>query len=182
MRTTECSDDCVSGNVKTNDKLSDLNVMYLNTRSVKSVNKKRNKLVQFANLVVESKCDVYALTETWLTNDIHDSEMFPNGYCVYRKDREETCVTDRAGGLLLAVTKELQSRRRHDLEPNDEILVCEIKHSKHKKIAVVLCYRPPSGDMNTFTGHTHDVLCAVFLRNMSNFYWGTSICLKESGR
>lgn len=167
-----CSDDVISGNVNTHGGVSGLNVMYLNTRSVKSVNRKRNKLVQFANLVVESKCDVYALTETWLTNDIHDSELFPNGYCVYRKDREDTCVTDRAGGLLLAVAKQLESRRRHDLEPNDEILVCEIKPSKHKSIAFVLCYRPPSSDMNMFTGHTHDVLCTVFKEYEQVFLMG----------
>ena len=32
--------------------------------------------------------DVCAITETWLSNDIGDSEFLPNGYQIVRKDRD----------------------------------------------------------------------------------------------
>ncbi|KAI8478187.1 hypothetical protein Bbelb_440810 [Branchiostoma belcheri] len=95
--------------------------------------------------------DILAITETWLNDDVRDQEVIPPGYATYRKDRHHTHAGRAGGGILLAVSSNVRSRRRPDLEPKDEILVCEVQPPGLGKLATVLCYRPPSGDLSTFT-------------------------------
>lgn len=45
--------------------------------------------------------DVFALTETWLNNNIHTGELFNSKYTCYRRDRQDG--RDRGGGVLLAI-------------------------------------------------------------------------------
>ncbi|ELU15038.1 hypothetical protein CAPTEDRAFT_192129 [Capitella teleta] len=56
----------------------------------------------------------------------------------------------RGGGLLLAFDAELPSQRRADLEPPCEIMVCVFTPPGSSKIAVILCYRPPSSHRAAF--------------------------------
>jgi len=46
-------------------------MFYANPRSIV------NKLKQFQTLVYSKSFDIIALTETWLTNSIYDSETYP---------------------------------------------------------------------------------------------------------
>ncbi|KAI8516278.1 hypothetical protein Bbelb_048590 [Branchiostoma belcheri] len=124
--------------------LDSLRTIYLNARSVKAVNKHRNKLVQLESLIHLNSPDILAITETWLTSDIHDQEVIPPNYVTYRKDRQH--VHDNKVG---------------DLEPRDEILVCEIHPPSLGKLALVLCYRPPSADLEPFTDNMATVLTNI---------------------
>ncbi len=127
------------------------NVLYLNARSLKSVKGKRNKLVQLQNMIATDDIHMVVATETWLNSKVNDMEIFPSNYVVHRKDREETVTNKRGGGVLLAVTNGFASQRRCDLEPKDEILVCEITTPNSPKLMVIVCYRPPSGVSKTFS-------------------------------
>ena len=62
-----------------------------------------------------------------------DSELFPEHYIIYRKDREHTVQHERGGGILMAFKKEIILRRRADLEPDCEIMVCDMQVSNVKK-------------------------------------------------
>ena len=42
--------------------------------------------------------NIFAITETWLTNYIYNNEILPSNFAIYRNDRES-----RGGGVLLAV-------------------------------------------------------------------------------
>ncbi|XP_066270906.1 uncharacterized protein [Branchiostoma lanceolatum] len=135
-----------------------LRVIYLNARSVKAVNYQRNKLVQLENLIHLNSPDILAITETWLNSDVRDQEVIPSDFATYRKDRQNTHANKTGGGVLLAVRTSVYSTRRVDLEPQDEIMVCEIKHPTFNKLAIVLCYRPPSGDLASFTANLSSVM------------------------
>ena len=52
-----------------------------NTRSVK------NKLSFIQSLVYSKSFHLLCITETWLSSDIADNEILPQGYTIYRRDR-----------------------------------------------------------------------------------------------
>ena len=107
-------------------------VLYLNARSVKSVSKNRNKLHQLKNAVTLGKFDIVAITETWL-----DSELMHPNYSVYRRDRHDILSAKIGGG----VNNNISSFRRHNLEPQEEIVVCEVKPNNQSKILFILAYK-----------------------------------------
>jgi hypothetical protein len=115
----------------------------LNTRSVKSVNYERNKLVELQALVTIKNAKIVCLTETWLNADINDSEILPTDqFNIYRRDRDGT-----GGGVLAAIHSSIVSKPRPDLAPASsqhiEILVIEINMSRQRKMALVTVYNPP---------------------------------------
>lgn len=120
--------------------------VYINARSVKSVSNRCHKPVQLQCLFELEKPDIVAITETWLTSSIKDTEIIPSNFAVHRKDREASLPGKTGGGVLLAVRNSYASSRRSDLEPVDEILVCDVKENDAKKFAVILIYRPPDGN------------------------------------
>ena len=70
---------------------------------------KRVNLVFFTTFTVYSEdYDVVAVTETWLNDNILDSEILSHGYSIYRHDRDSS---KRGGGVLLAVKQSIESIR-----------------------------------------------------------------------
>ncbi|MCG8034728.1 MAG: hypothetical protein JAZ03_21505, partial [Candidatus Thiodiazotropha taylori] len=74
-----------------------LTVLNINCRSIK------NKIPELHQVIDQTKPDIIACTETWLTPEISSSEIFPDslGYTVIRNDRK----SGKGGGVLLAVSK-----------------------------------------------------------------------------
>lgn len=140
---------------------SEAKCVFLNARSIKTVNREHNKLVALHNLVTSFDTHIIAITETWLTTNVLDAELLPGRFQVYRKDRCETCPSKRGGGLLLGIDHKHPSKRRDDLEGDGEILVCELTCRSRTKIALVLCYRPPSSDRNAFNNSLEQTLDMV---------------------
>lgn len=138
-----------------------LGVLYLNARSVKSVNRHQNKPVQLQNILALEKFNCVAVTETWLNANVQDTEIFPGNYNVHRKDRGCVSGNELGGGVLLAVNNELHSVRRAEHEPVDEILVCEVRPEKGAKVFMVVCYRPPSGDTVEFVNNVKSTVSKV---------------------
>ena len=137
------------------------NLIYLNARSLKSVTSNVNKIRDFNAPIELSDSDIFGITETWFNSNILDSELFSDQYTVYRKDGEETVQNKRGGGILMASKKDIISRRRADLEPDCEIMVCDLQASNAEKTALVLCYRPPSFDNEFFCTAMNNTLQAV---------------------
>ena len=91
------------------------------------MSKKINKLHQLKDAVTLDKFDIVAITETWLDSMVNDSELKHPNYSVYRHD----ILSDKiGGGVALCVNNNISSCRRHDLEPQEEIVVCETEQSK----------------------------------------------------
>ena len=105
---------CVRNNEQNTTRLTDpskskqnneTNIMYLNARSLKSVTTNVNKVRDFSAFIELSQSDIYGITETWLNSNILDSELFPEHYIVYHKDREHTVQHKRGGGILMVFKK-----------------------------------------------------------------------------
>jgi hypothetical protein len=79
-----------------------LTAIIVNTQSIKS------KTEMIWEVIDTRKPEIVVVSETWLNNNIHNSEVLPTHYEVYRKDRKDGC-----GGVLIAVNNTLISQ---DLE------------------------------------------------------------------
>lgn len=78
------------------------NIYYQNVRGLRT---KTNNL--FHNVCLNSY-DIIVFTETWLVDDIYDSELFDGRYLVWRRDRDYSRTAQkRGGGVLIAVKREL---------------------------------------------------------------------------
>ncbi|KAH9631973.1 hypothetical protein HF086_000310 [Spodoptera exigua] len=78
-------------------------------QNVRGLNTKLNFLRQ--NLLMIN-CDAIAVTETFLTNSVLDSELTSNGWSVLRRDR----VTGAGGGVMLVARPGVKVTRCCDLE------------------------------------------------------------------
>ena len=58
-----------------------LNILYLNARSILL------KLDELCILCVVNSYDIVYVVESWLSNDIVNTELFIPGYTIFRKDR-----------------------------------------------------------------------------------------------
>ncbi|KAG5863042.1 hypothetical protein JTB14_020704 [Gonioctena quinquepunctata] len=77
-----------------------LNVYYQNTRGL------RTKTETFYTNILSEDYDIIAVTESWLTNGICNSELVDDRYTVVRKDRE--AISMRGGGVFVAIKKDLK--------------------------------------------------------------------------
>lgn len=86
--------------------------------------------------------DIIAVTETHLDDSIRSSELFPQKYRVFRRDRNRT-----GGGVLVAVSENIICNERDILEGNNaELLMIDINYLRDKSFAFGVFYRPPSSD------------------------------------
>jgi hypothetical protein len=133
--------------------------LFLNVRSIKTLNQKTNELLNYKYLVENEKPGILGFNETWLDSTIVDEELLINGYDIFRKDRGS-----RGGGLLLLIKSDLKGKRRSDLEldatTDNEIIVCSVILPDNSKLAVILFYRPPSSGM-TFNDNFYKILTNV---------------------
>lgn len=95
----------------------------------------------------DSDSDIVVLTETWLSPDVRDDELFPRhlDFSVFRCDRTQ----QRGGGVLIAIKKHISYFVVivcHDLK-----LVCVCICSAYSKLVLIACYRPPNSDGNFTT-------------------------------
>ena len=116
--------------------------------------------------------------------------MHPN-YSVYRRDRHDILSDKINGGVALCVNNNKSSCRRHDLEPQEEIVVCEVNPNKQSKILFILAYKPPNGDVSQFICNVFPLLkaatsnfknvCLLGDFNMRNIDWYSYSSKSESG-
>lgn len=91
--------------------------------------------------------DIFALTETWLSDSVNDAEIFDDRYMIFRKDRPT-----RGGGVLLAVRADrvLSATRiqRFDTRSDGEFIWVELSvdagSGPAKRILFCVVYLPPS--------------------------------------
>ncbi|CAC5402224.1 unnamed protein product [Mytilus coruscus] len=95
----------------TRNKRSDLplRIIVVNCQSI------RNKKCDIDNLIETTKPDVMIGNESWLHKDIDSTEVFPQGYIVYRKDRK----TDAHGGVFILISDKYLSSEPPDLKSDD---------------------------------------------------------------
>jgi len=105
-----------------------------NCQSVKS------KKDSFTHLLSTTNPDFFIGTESWLTEDINNNEIFPPGYSVHRKDR-----SDGYGGVFFGC-RNAYSCTRIDISNSSEIVSCKIDLEEGNLI-VIAVYRPPNNNL-----------------------------------
>ena len=121
--------------------------LVINARSLKSLHVTDDKQVcnlsRFQQLVYSESADMVWVTETWLTKDIHNTEILPTGYSIYRKDRK----TRNGGGVLLAIKSDSFNSSRELVNSSDlEVTSVEIITHSKLKLLICCCYRPPNAE------------------------------------
>lgn len=120
---------------------SKFNIYYQNFRGMRS----KLREIHLASLV--SQYDVIVATETWLNDNINDSELFNTSYKIYRRDRSSTSLGGKeGGGVLIAVSKMIQSSRLIKWETNCEDLWISLKTHTNKEartLNICVVYLPP---------------------------------------
>ena len=126
-----------------------LGFIHLNIRSLCN----QFKLDQLKIFISQTDPDILVITETWLKDCIHDSEVSIDGYNLYRTDR----VGRKGGGVAvyikscLSVTVLKTVSSPHSFE----LIALKINLSVHNFINVVGLYRPPSAIPNAMSDITH---------------------------
>ena len=108
------------------------------------------KTVDFENLMNSVKPDVVVGTESWLNSKIKNSEVFPKGYTIFRKDRPDSRI---GGGIFIAVSADLTSSEEPELQTECEILWIKIKIKGRRNLLVCCFYHPHTeylDSMNNF--------------------------------
>ncbi|XP_068684890.1 uncharacterized protein [Montipora foliosa] len=134
-----------------------MHVVVLNGRSV------RNKVSDLHALLLTDSFDIGAITETWLDRNYLHSELQPEGYNVYRKDRSNRC----GGGVLIAVRNHITCTHRTDLEVEAEMIALEIRPNPTTNVLFCLFYKPPGTD-ESFLVYSRDFLVQYSRTGLAN--------------
>ena len=126
---------------------SDLKVLYLNARSLKSfvpadndTSNKVCKITLLQELVHGGEYEVVCVCENWLNNTILDTELLP-GFNIFRRDRKGRI----GGGVLIAIKENLHATRRCDLERDGiELAVVQLNKANNEPVILYVYYRPPN--------------------------------------
>ena len=136
---TRAQDRTVKNEKKSTAKNAAISVIVVNCRSL------RNKVAELHHLVGSSGASVIIGTESWLTDDISDSEVFPKGFDIYRKDRWNRS----GGGVFIAVKNTIASQAVTLPDSEIESVWCSFRCSKSRKVYVCSYYRPPDTDAHS---------------------------------
>ena len=82
-------------------------------------------------------CDVFAIAETWLSNDISDAELFIPGYHIFRQDRDR-----HGGGVAVYIHDNLPAMLLTPSTPNLELILVKVCYPA-SPFVVGVYYRPP---------------------------------------
>lgn len=76
------------------------------------------------------------ITETWLHDDIDDSDVFPTDYQVFRRDR-----STRGGGIAVLVKHNIQAFLSRQIDHHESITLK--LYYRGRSILLFAVYRPP---------------------------------------
>ena len=132
-----------------------------------------DKIIDFQSYLAHKKPDIVLLNETWLSENIEDSEIFPNqSYKVFRLDRSQKThpfdpsdpnkYRKNGGGVIIAIKSELKCESKLiKLSCKAEILSIEIGLGNGKFICLSTFYR-----VGSLEAENHRVVDS-YLRNLS---------------
>lgn len=98
-----------------------------------------NKIAELRIICADKKCDVLCLTETHLSSDIKDAEIFIENFTVFRGDRDDG---REKGGSIIYVNNNIACSRIDTFDSNDSLAVLVDLATYPLIIACV--YRSPS--------------------------------------
>ena len=142
-----------------------LKVLFWNVRSL------YNKLDSIRYEVLNVRPHIININETWLTENINDSELTIHGYTLIRNDRNKNIdgTIRKGGGICTYVKEGLVCNELIELtciDNNIEMSIVRYKLPFTRDIYVVNVYRPPAGDIDRFFKTLQN--CVSTIRNSRN--------------
>jgi len=144
-------------------------VLQINAQSIKTIDREKNKLVQFQSLVDLKAPDIISVCESWLIEAIKDNDiLLTTEFTIHRKDRKHK----EGGGVFVAVKNHITSTHRKDLEPTDElhneIIIVEVIDGNGEKTGIISVYRPPNETNFLFVSNLRTCLLNAWRAGMHN--------------
>ena len=113
----------------------------MNARSVAN----NNKVEEIAMYALENSLDIIGVAESWLNENILDSEVAIDGYTLFRKDRNRL-KPGRGGGVLLYIRNNLNCVECPELNTcSNESVWCKLLLDENE-IFVGIVYRSPNSE------------------------------------
>lgn len=128
---------------------SGLSCVCFNARSIIA------KHLDFLAYAYAHQFDVIAVTETFLDQSIPDVLICPNGYTIFKKDRNH-----HGGGILVLVKSSIVSFHPKDFESDCEMLWIELLTSRGK-VNFVTFYHPPGSSVHDLQQFMSSISLAV---------------------
>ena len=117
--------------------LNQIKVLNINFQSIV------NKVSEFHCLLDIEKPDVVIGTESWLTPDISNNEIFPPGYTPYRADRS---ATTRGGGVFILVQNNIICTEQPQFKTECELIWVKLEVTGVHPLFISAYYRPKEDD------------------------------------
>ena len=89
--------------------------------------------------------DVYVATETWLTDQITNLELYLPNYNIFQADRKAVGETSSHGGILIATKPSLATERLFPEFLNQNVFFARITLPSDITVTVCGVYNPPVG-------------------------------------
>ena len=125
-----------------------LRILIINCQSIKTTRKKGS----LENMVTATNANIIIGNESWLDSTINSNEVFPNGFKVFRKDRNK-----QGGGVFILIADNLECDEVTTLTSTTaEMIWTKIKITGAKDLYIGSFYKPPSST---------DISCLEELRN-----------------
>ena len=102
------------------------------------------KFKELETLCEEEKLDIVAITESWSTPEVGDSELALKGYTLFRKDRDRE-VEQKGGGVLPYIRENLVAMELLEWRRKEcEAVWVEVKGENGTAVCIGVCYRSPT--------------------------------------
>lgn len=125
-----------------------MSILYQNVRGLNT------KLPEVYRNSVGCGYDIVVFTETWLSSDVFDSEVFCNEFNVYRRDRYGvTGKGKRGGGVLISVHSSILSDCVMFSENIDVEFICVRLSFRDLCIYITCSYIPPGSCIGVYLEH-----------------------------
>uniref|UniRef100_A0A8D9EF95 Uncharacterized protein n=1 Tax=Cacopsylla melanoneura TaxID=428564 RepID=A0A8D9EF95_9HEMI len=86
-----------------------------------NVNGLRRKTTEFHLNLISEDYDIIVLTETNLTSDIYDNELFDNRYSIFRQDRNlNNTSKESGGGIIVAIKNHYNAQAVPNINENEQ--------------------------------------------------------------
>jgi len=132
----KAEEECVATTLGHISEGTPLVLLQVNCRSI------CNKFLEFWNLIDTHNPDVVIHTESWLSEEINNAEIFRDDYIIFRRDR-----CSQGGGVFICVKNYIDCRELWTDE-DSEMAAVEVKFRNPKFTwEVVGIYRAPNEDM-----------------------------------
>ena len=148
-----------------------------------------NKVAELAICLDTHKPDTLIGTESWLSEGVSNSEIFPPDYSIIRKDRPPGRKDTSHGGVFIAMKCDLIASHRVDLDEECEIIWAQLELVGSKSILVGTFYRPPESGSDVLD-HLQSSLSKIDMSknhsvwlgrdfNLSHINWDTQSTLPK---